>query len=224
MMAHIPPFATAEAESETYPADFHMIARKQDVTDKAGKGGFDQAVYLANRAANAENLAHSKARNNAGDTPYSLHGLDASAGFVTKEYHMQQVQKPLPDKIGAASTFDSEAYRQSLADKMTLQQELKEKRHGSAAQEGGSGGNSGSSCPFATASGDEVAQQWQRSNYHAKSQPKSMADKVGADKTFEPSVYSHNIQVNKQQQADSLQRSYVGSGDILAFHPGGLHK
>jgi len=34
MMAHIPPFATAEAESETYPADFHMIARKQDVTDK----------------------------------------------------------------------------------------------------------------------------------------------------------------------------------------------
>jgi len=35
----------------------------------------------------------------AGDTPYSLHGLDASAGFVTKEYHMQQVQKPLPDKV-----------------------------------------------------------------------------------------------------------------------------
>jgi hypothetical protein len=36
-------------------------------------------------------------------------------------------------------------------------------------------------------------------------------------------VYSHNLQINKQQQADSLQRSYVGSGDILAFHPGQQH-
>lgn len=44
---------------------------------------------------------------------------------------------------------------------------------------------------------------------------------VGADKSFEPSVYSHNREVNRQQQADSLQRSYVGSGDILAFHPAG---
>jgi hypothetical protein len=44
---------------------------------------------------------------------------------------------------------------------------------------------------------------------------------VGGEKTFDPSVYSHNLVLNRQQQADSLQRSYVGSGDILAFHPGG---
>lgn len=156
---------------------------------------------------------------------------------------------------------------------------------------GGHGGNSGSSCPFATLGEDEVKQQWQRSNYHAKGQAKGMADKVspgsswtlltltstvlwsqgkhmypgsvgtiincrmafthaqpadswdtcsavvlmdvvccvvfccavqvGGDRSFDPSVYSHNIENNRQQQADSLQRSYVGSGDILAFHPGG---
>lgn len=121
-----------------------------------------QAVYLANRAANAENLAHSKARNNGagqqcagvlcwgaaqtrqharmyllshitalaskwcvdyrqgimacsncsclmlrltgfcgvgtGGTPYSLHNVDASA-FQSKEFHLQQVHKPLPDKV-----------------------------------------------------------------------------------------------------------------------------
>jgi hypothetical protein len=43
---------------------------------------------------------------------------------------------------------------------------------------GGHGGNSGSSCPFATLGEDEVKQQWQRSNYHAKGQAKGMADKV----------------------------------------------
>jgi hypothetical protein len=47
---------------------------------------------------------------------------------------------------------------------------------------------------------------------------------VGIDKTFDPTVYSHNIMTNRTQQADSLQRSYVGSGDILAFHPGGAPK
>lgn len=40
---------------------------------------------------------------------------------------------------------------------------------------------------------------------------------VGGDKSFDPAVYSRNLVTNKQQQADSLQRSYVGSGDILAF-------
>lgn len=44
---------------------------------------------------------------------------------------------------------------------------------------------------------------------------------VGADKRFDPSIYSHNILLNRQQQADSLQRSYVGGGDILAFTPAG---
>jgi len=34
-----------------------------------------QAVYLANRAANAENLAHSKARNNAGQQQQGCVGL-----------------------------------------------------------------------------------------------------------------------------------------------------
>jgi hypothetical protein len=44
---------------------------------------------------------------------------------------------------------------------------------------------------------------------------------VGGDRSFDPTVYQHNLVVNRQQQVDSLQRSYVGSGDILAFHPGG---
>lgn len=39
--------------------------------------------------------------------------------------------------------------------------------------------------------------------------------------SFDADVYSHNLNLNRQQQADSLQRSYVGSGDILAFTPGG---
>jgi hypothetical protein len=33
-----------------------------------------------------------------GGTPYSLHSLDAS-GFEAKEFHLQQVHKPLPDKV-----------------------------------------------------------------------------------------------------------------------------
>lgn len=45
---------------------------------------------------------------------------------------------------------------------------------------GGHGGNSGSSCPFATVGGDESKEQWQRANYHAKSQQKGMSDKVGS--------------------------------------------
>lgn len=39
-------------------------------------------------------------------------------------------------QIGTGGTFDAEAYRQSLAEKQALQQQIKEKRHGSAAQEG----------------------------------------------------------------------------------------
>lgn len=39
-------------------------------------------------------------------------------------------------QIGTAGTFDAEAYRQSLAANVALQQHIKEKRHGSAAQEG----------------------------------------------------------------------------------------
>jgi hypothetical protein len=39
-------------------------------------------------------------------------------------------------QIGTSGTFDAEAYRQSLAANSVLQQQIKEKRHGSAAQEG----------------------------------------------------------------------------------------
>lgn len=153
-------------------------------------------------------------------------------------------------QIGTSGTFDAGTYRQSLAANSALQQQIKEKRHGSAAQEGehreicasavkhqqshgqlykavsgslfkswqgpcmahpllslatnnlhcnivssayhermccagcdslsagGHGGNSGSSCPFATIGQEEGKQQWQRSNYHAKHQSKGMADKV----------------------------------------------
>lgn len=40
-------------------------------------------------------------------------------------------------QIGTNGTFDAEDYRQSLAANVALQQQIKEKRHGSAAQEGG---------------------------------------------------------------------------------------
>jgi hypothetical protein len=39
-------------------------------------------------------------------------------------------------QIGTGGTFDAEDYRQSLAANVALQQQIKEKRHGSAAQEG----------------------------------------------------------------------------------------
>jgi hypothetical protein len=44
---------------------------------------------------------------------------------------------------------------------------------------GGCGGNSGSTCPFATSTDDEAKQQWHRSNYQAKNRLRDMADKVG---------------------------------------------
>jgi hypothetical protein len=44
---------------------------------------------------------------------------------------------------------------------------------------------------------------------------------VGAARTFNPTDYSDNLKTNAQQQKDSLARSYVGSGDILAFNPAG---
>jgi hypothetical protein len=40
-------------------------------------------------------------------------------------------------QIGTTGTFDAEAYRQSLANTAALQQAIKDKRHGSAAEEGG---------------------------------------------------------------------------------------
>lgn len=40
-------------------------------------------------------------------------------------------------QIGTAGTFDPEDYRQSLADNMALQQQIKIKTHGSATEEGG---------------------------------------------------------------------------------------
>jgi hypothetical protein len=39
-------------------------------------------------------------------------------------------------QIGTAGTFDAEAYKQSLAANAALQQAIKAKRHGSAAEEG----------------------------------------------------------------------------------------
>lgn len=39
--------------------------------------------------------------NSAGATPYSLHNLDAPSGYEAKEFHLQQVHKPLPDKVSA---------------------------------------------------------------------------------------------------------------------------
>jgi hypothetical protein len=43
------------------------------------------------------------------------------------------------------------------------------------------------------------------------------ARQVGAGRTFDPTTYSANIAANRQQQAESTKRSFVGSGDILAF-------
>jgi hypothetical protein len=62
-------------------------------------------------------------------THWALH--DGSlAAFTTLFAPKLQLQ------IGTGGTFDAEAYRQSLAANVALQQQIKEKRHGSAAQEG----------------------------------------------------------------------------------------
>lgn len=52
-------------------------------------------------------------------------------------------------QIGTAGTFDAEAYRQSLAANVALQQQIKEKRHGSAAQEGEQAWHTAASTPRA---------------------------------------------------------------------------
>lgn len=43
-----------------------------------------------------------------GGTPYSLHSLDP-AGLEAKEFHLQQVHKPLPDKVGCMHTASKRA-------------------------------------------------------------------------------------------------------------------
>lgn len=48
-----------------------------------------------------------------------------------------------------------------------------------------------------------------------------MAEKVGADKTFDPATYQQAGLELKRQQAASLARSHLGAGNILAFAPGG---
>lgn len=42
---------------------------------------------------------------------------------------------------------------------------------------------------------------------------------VGSERTFDAGVYSKAAEVNRQQQAASSQRNFVGGGDILAFQP-----
>lgn len=44
---------------------------------------------------------------------------------------------------------------------------------------------------------------------------------IGSDKTFDPVVYSSALMANRQQQAESTQRNFVGSGKILEFKPNG---
>jgi hypothetical protein len=73
-------------------------------------------------------------------------------------------------QIGAATTFDSEVYRQSIVDHAQQQQASKQRNCGT-----GSGG-AGGSCPFATS--DEFKQQWQRVDYHPKAAGKAWAEKV----------------------------------------------
>lgn len=51
--------------------------------------------------------------------------------------------------------------------------------HACTALTGGGGGNSGSTCPFATCGGDESREHWKRNNYQAKGRSREMADKVG---------------------------------------------
>jgi hypothetical protein len=42
---------------------------------------------------------------------------------------------------------------------------------------------------------------------------------VGSERTFDAGVYSKALHANREQQAVSSQRNFVGGGDILAFQP-----
>jgi hypothetical protein len=42
---------------------------------------------------------------------------------------------------------------------------------------------------------------------------------VGSERTFDAGVYSKAVESNRQQQAASNTRNFVGGGDILAFQP-----
>ncbi|WIA34179.1 hypothetical protein OEZ86_012537 [Tetradesmus obliquus] len=212
----VAPFAVAEAPSDVYPSDFHLVTRmKQEVTGKAGADGFDSRVYLANRLENKTNMSESKTRNYSGaGTPYAMHDVDQASMYTRNghSFHMQEPGKQMAEKIGAATTFDAEVYRQSILDHAQQQQASKQRNCGS-----GAGAAGGGSCPFATS--DEFKQQWQREDYHPKAAGKAFADKVGSERTFDAGVYSKAAEVNRQQQAASSQRNFVGGGDILAFQP-----
>lgn len=212
------PFATAEGASDAFPADFHPIEKKTTVTGKAAADAFDPQVYLNNRADNVRNMAESKMRNRGGgESPYATQEGDGrAAAFASKSFHKQEGQKALPEKIGTNVDFDPEVYRKSRADHMQQQEESRVRNRGA-----GAGAPGGGSCPFATSDNAEYKQQWQRTDYHAKQGPKSYADKIGGDKSFDPTVYSNALATNRQNQADSSQRNFVGSGNILEFKPTG---
>lgn len=53
----------------------------------------------------------------------------------------------------------------------------------------------------------------------AAAAPDCPCPQVGAERTFDAAVYSNSLTTNRQRQADSTQRNFVGGGDILAFHP-----
>eukprot|EP00879_Flechtneria_rotunda_P009500 GHRR01009944.1.p1 GENE.GHRR01009944.1~~GHRR01009944.1.p1 ORF type:complete len:173 (+),score=54.85 GHRR01009944.1:129-647(+) len=130
------PFATAEASADVYPTDHHMINRNKAVTGKAGADGFDSSVYLHNRADNVKNMAESKFRNYTGaGAPYAQNGSDPAAAYG-RGFHKQELNKALPDKIGAAHAFDSEAYRQQLAFNAMVHEQTRQQKYGSAADGG----------------------------------------------------------------------------------------
>ncbi len=42
---------------------------------------------------------------------------------------------------------------------------------------------------------------------------------IGAERSFDPAVYAAALAANQQTQTTSLQRNFVGGGNILAFEP-----
>lgn len=97
-----------------------------------------------------------------------------------------------------------------------MQQQVSKQRNGGASAEGASG----SGCPYATGDSEELRQQWQRADYHAKVPGKQWADKVRQPHQLEPHLDKHDVQWHPARLAmgDCVPAGHFPSPWVPAGH------
>lgn len=209
------PYATFEGalDSDRYPLDFHMIDKPKEFSQKVGTHEMPSNIYRQEMELKHNINVQSRARNSGGPAPYAADYSAAGDAKYSKDFVLQA--KPKADseptgKVGAQGAFDPSVYLSQRAANQEMGELTRAKRFGA-------GQDPSHSAPFATS--DAFNSLRQKEYYHAK--PKKQDSDPGGKESytqqdFDPAPYEEQLRENVGHQHDSTQRSFVGSGNILA--------